>query len=196
MDNNIDLVHKIENIKNKSEEKIFLLEEKLNELGNDINKLIENYQNNEYNNFNYNINNNNDNILSLQQDIIDYISKERENSINDFNNVFYKIIENVNQKNNSKENENKGIKNILINIRKEFLKKCKEIMNKIDESEYQSKDIDNIIKTQMFEQFENINNRIIKELLVDNNEKDNIINYTQNYLKKKKKHMKLEKLQK
>ena len=192
MDNNIDLVNKIENIKNKSEEKIFLLEEKLNELGNDINKLIENYQNNEYNI--YNINNNNDNILSLQQDIIDYISKERENSINDFNNVFYKIIENVNQKNNSKENEN--IKNILINIRKEFLKKCKEIMNKIDESEYQSKDIDNIIKTQMFEQFENINNRIIKELLVDNNEKDNIINYTQNYLKEIKKHMKLEKLQK
>ena len=192
MDNNIDLVNKIENIKNKSEEKIFLLEEKLNELGNDINKLIENYQNNEYNI--YNINNNNDNILSLQQDIIDYISKERENSINDFNNVFYKIIENVNQKNNSKENEN--IKNILINIRKEFLKKCKEIMNKIDESEYQSKDIDNIIKTQMFEQFENINNRIIKELLVDNNEKDNIINYTQNYLKELKKHMKLEKIQK
>jgi len=192
MDNNIDLVNKIENIKNKSEEKIFLLEEKLNELGNDINKLIENYQNNEYNI--YNINNNNDNILSLQQDIIDYISKERENSINDFNNVFYKIIENVNQKNNSKENEN--IKNILINIRKEFLKKCKEIMNKIDESEYQSKDIDNIIKTQMFEQFENINKRIIKELLVDNNEKDNIINYTQNYLKELKKHMKLEKLQK
>ena len=192
MDNNIDLINKIENIKNKSEEKIFLLEEKLNELGNDINKLIENYQNNEYNI--YNINNNNDNILSLQQDIIDYISKERENSINDFNNVFYKIIENVNQKNNSKENEN--IKNILINIRKEFLKKCKEIMNKIDESEYQSKDIDNIIKTQMFEQFENINNRIIKELLVDNNEKDNIINYTQNYLKELKKHMKLEKLQK
>ena len=192
MDNNIDLVNKIENIKNKSEEKIFLLEEKLNELGNDINKLIENYQNNEYNI--YNINNNNDYILSLQQDIIDYISKERENSINDFNNVFYKIIENVNQKNNSKENEN--IKNILINIRKEFLKKCKEIMNKIDESEYQSKDIDNIIKTQMFEQFENINNRIIKELLVDNNEKDNIINYTQNYLKELKKHMKLEKIQK
>lgn len=194
MDNNIDLVNKIENIKNKSEEKIFLLEEKLNELGNDINKLIENYQNNEYNI--YNINNNNDNILSLQQDIIDYISKERENSINDFNNVFYKIIENVNQKNNSKENENKGIKNVIINIRKEFLKKCKEIMNKIDESEYQSKDIDNIIKTQMFEQFENINNRIIKELLIDNNEKDNIINYTQNYLKELKKHMKLEKLQK
>ena len=193
MDNNIDLVNKIENIKNKSEEKIFLLEEKLNELGNDINKLIENYQNNEYNIYNIN-NNNNDNILSLQQDIIDYISKERENSINDFNNVFYKIIENVNQKNNSKENEN--IKNILINISKEFLKKCKEIMNKIDESEYQSKDIDNIIKTQMFEQFENINNRIIKELLVDNNEKDNIINYTQNYLKELKKHMKLEKLQK
>ena len=192
MDNNIDLVNKIENIKNKSEEKIFLLEEKLNELGNDINKLIENYQNNEYNI--YNINNNNDNILSLQQDIIDYISKERENSINDFNNVFYKIIENVNQKNNSKENEN--IKNILINIRKEFLKKCKEIMNKIDESEYQSKDIDYIIKTQMFEQFENINNRIIKELLIDNNEKDNIINYTRNYLKELKKHMKLEKLQK
>ena len=69
-------------------------------------------------------------------------------------------------------------------------------MNKIDESEYQSKDIDNIIKTQMFEQFENINNRIIKELLVDNNEKDNIINYTQNYLKELKKHMKLEKIQK
>ena len=190
MEKNIDLINKIEIIKNKSEERIFLLEEKLNDLGKDINKLIENYKNNEYDKYNNDISDKE----SLVQNIIDYISKERENSIDNVNNVLYKIIENINQKNNLKNNEN--IKNILINIRKEFIKKNKEIINKIDESEYQGKEIDNIIKTQMFEQFENINNRIIKELLLNNNEKDNIINYTQNYLLEIKNQMKLEKLQK
>ena len=82
----------------------------------------------------------------------------------------------------------------IIKIREEFIKKCKEIENKNDESEFQSKEIDNKIKTQTFEQFENINNRIMKEILTDNKEKDTIINYSQKYLIEIKKQMKLEKI--
>ena len=191
IDQIIDLRQKYKNslIELTKNQKIYVT--KLNELGNDINKLIENYQNNEYNI--YNINNNNDNILSLQQDIIDYINNERENSLDNLNNIFNKIIENINQKFDTSK-DNKNIKSSLIMIREEFIKKCKEIENKNDESEFQSKEIDNKIKTQTFEQFENINNRIMKEILTDNKEKDTIINYSQKYLIEIKKQMKLEKI--
>ena len=191
MENNKDLFDKIDNIKNKSEERMLILDEEFNNLGKEFDELIEKYNINEYND---NIESNeNIDIFSLQQYIIDYINNERENSLDNLNNIFNKIIENINQKFDTSK-DNKNIKSSLIMIREEFIKKCKEIENKNDESEFQSKEIDNKIKTQTFEQFENINNRIMKEILTDNKEKDTIINYSQKYLIEIKKQMKLEKI--
>ena len=191
MDNNKDLIDKIDNIKNKTEERMLILDEEFNNLGKEFDELIEKYKISEYNE-NMESDGNID-IFYLQQYVIDYINNERENSIDNLNNIFNKVLQNINQKiDTSKDNEN--IKSELILIREEFIKKCKEIENKNDESELQSKEIDNKIKTQIFEQFENINNRIMKEILTDNKEKDTIINYTQNYLIEIKKQMKLEKI--
>ena len=191
MDNNKDLIDKIDNIKNKSEERMLILDEEFNNLGKEFDELIEKYKISEYNE-NMESDENID-IFSLQQYVIDYINNERENSMDNLNNIFNKVLQNINQKiDTSKDNEN--IKSELILIREEFIKKCKEIENKNDESELQSKEIDNKIQTQIFEQFENINNRIMKEILTDNKKKDTIINYTQNYLLEIKKQMKLEKI--
>ena len=191
MENNKDLFDKIDNIKNKGEERMLILDEEFNNLGKEFDELIEKYNINEYND---NIESNeNIDIFSLQQYIIDYINNERENSIDNLNNIFNKILENINQKFDTSK-DNKNIKSSLIMIREEFIKKCEEIENKNDESEFQSKEIDNKIKTQTFEQFENINNRIMKEILTDNKEKDTIMNYSQKYLIEIKKQMKLEKI--
>ena len=192
MEKDIFLINKIEEIKNKNEKRIFCLEEKFNNLGNDFNKLIDSYNNALYTNETER--NNNIDIFSLQQYFLDYLNNERDNSMEYLNNEFNKLIDIINQKNtNSEGNEN--IKKLLTIIKKEFVEKSKEINNKNDESELQSKEMDNKIKTQMFEQFENINNRIMNEILVDNEGKDQIIKYTQKYLLEIKNQMKIEKLQ-
>ena len=192
MENNTDLINKIENIKNRSEERILILDEKMNDLSNELNRLIDNYKIDLYKD---KIENNDDiDIFSLQQIIIDYVNNERENSIDNLNDIFNKIIENINQKNiNLKENEN--IKKLINIIKNELIKQLKEIQNKKDDLELQKNEIDNKIKTQIFEQFEIINNRIMNELLVGNKEKDLIINNTQEFLLEIKNQMKTEKLQ-
>ena len=192
MEKDIFLINKIEEIKNKNEKRISFLEEKFNNLGNDFNKLIDRYNNAIYTNETER--NNNMDIFSLQQYFLDYLNNERDNSMEYLNNEFNKLIEIINQKNtNSEGNEN--IKKLITIIKKEFTEKSKEIHNKNDDSELQSKEMDNKIKTQMFEQFENINNRIMNEILVDKEGKDQIIKYTQKYLLEIKNQMKIEKLQ-
>ena len=186
-----DLIHKLENIKNKSEERLFLLDDKINNLGNELNNMIDNYKINiikekgEYDDINI--------LFPLEQNIFGYINNERENSINNLNNIYKNILENFNKK-NINANENENIKNIIISMKKEFIKKSNEVKNKIQELELQGKEIDNKIKAQMFEQLEKVNNRIINEIVIDSKVKDEIINYTQNYLLEIKKQMKLEKM--
>ena len=142
MENNKDLFDKIDNIKNKGEERMLILDEEFNNLGKEFDELIEKYNINEYND---NIESNeNIDIFSLQQYVIDYINNERENSLDNLNNIFNKILENINQKFDTSK-DNKNIKSSLIMIREEFIKKCKEIGNKNDESEFQSKEIDTLI---------------------------------------------------
>ena len=192
MNENLNLIDKIEGIKNKSEERILILDEKIKNLENQFNMILDNYKNNDCNQQN-DIDDNID-ISILQQNIFEYIINERENNINNINNIFKIIVEDINKKNINCYS-NKNIK-ILLNDIKIYLKeKNKEIENKNDVLKFQNKEINNKIKMQMIEQFEYINNRIKNEFLIDNdNINEEIINQTQNFLFEIKKQMNLEKL--
>ena len=192
MNENLNLIDKIEGIKNKSEERILILDEKIKNLENQFNMILDNYKNNDCNQQN-DIDDNID-ISILQQNIFEYIINERENNINNINNIFKIIVEDINKKNINCYS-NKNIK-ILLNDIKIYLKeKNKEIENKNDVLKFQNKEINNKIKMQMIEQFEYINNRIKNEFLIDNdNINEEIINQTQNFLFQIKNQMNLEKL--
>ena len=192
MNENLNLIDKIEGIKNKSKERILILDEKIKNLENQFNMILDNYKNNDCNQQN-DIDDNID-ISILQQNIFEYIINERENNINNINNIFKIIVEDINKKNINCYS-NKNIK-ILLNDIKIYLKeKNKEIENKNDVLKFQNKEINNKIKMQMIEQFEYINNRIKNEFLIDNdNINEEIINQTQNFLFEIKKQMNLEKL--
>ena len=192
MNENLNLIDKIEGIKNKSKKRILILDEKIKNLENQFNMILDNYKNNDCNQQN-DIDDNID-ISILQQNIFEYIINERENNINNINNIFKIIVEDINKKNINCYS-NKNIK-ILLNDIKIYLKeKNKEIENKNDVLKFQNKEINNKIKMQMIEQFEYINNRIKNEFLIDNdNINEEIINQTQNFLFEIKKQMNLEKL--
>ena len=192
MNENLNLIDKIESIRNKSEERILILDEKIKNLENQFNMILYNYKNNDCNQQN-DIDDNID-ISIMQQNIFEYIINERENNINNINNIFKIIVEDINKKNINCYS-NKNIK-ILLNDIKIYLKeKNKEIENKNDVLKFQNKEINNKIKMQMIEQFEYINNRIKNEFLIDNdNINEEIINQTQNFLFEIKKQMNLEKL--
>ena len=192
MDNDIVLENKLNNIKNKNEEKIFILENKFDTLENEFNTLMNKYKINVYKEKNeYN---GSTDLLTLEKAINDYLINERENSLNNVGYIFNEIIQKINQKNIIQDDKN-IIKIILINIQNEFKEKYKQIIKQNDNLDFQNKEINNRIKTQIVEQFENVNNRIIKELLINNDIKNKVINYTQNYLQEIKKQMKLEKIQ-
>ena len=194
MNENLNLIDKIESIRNKSEERILILDEKIKNLENQFNMILDNYKNNDCNQQN-DIDDNID-ISIMQQNIFEYIINERENNINNINNIFKIIVEDINKKNINCYS-NKNIK-ILLNDIKIYLKeKNKEIENKNDVLKFKNKEINNKIKMQMIEQFEYINNRIKNEFLIDNdNINEEIINQTQNFLFEIKKQMNLEKLKK
>jgi hypothetical protein len=192
MDNDIVLENKLNNIKNKNEEKIFILENKFDTLENEFNTLMNKYKINVYKEKNeYN---GSTDLLTLEKAINDYLINERENSLNNVGYIFNEIIQKINQKNIIQDDKN-IIKIIIINIQNEFKEKYKQIIKQNDNLDFQNKEINNRIKTQIVEQFENVNNRIIKELLINNDIKNKVINYTQNYLQEIKKQMKLEKIQ-
>ncbi len=192
MDNDIVLENKLNYIKNKNEEKIFILENKFDTLENEFNTLMNKYKINVYKEKNeYN---GSTDLLTLEKAINDYLINERENSLNNVGYIFNEIIQKINQKNIIQDDKN-IIKIIIINIQNEFKEKYKQIIKQNDNLDFQNKEINNRIKTQIVEQFENVNNRIIKELLINNDIKNKVINYTQNYLQEIKKQMKLEKIQ-
>jgi len=174
MNENLNLIDKIEGIKNKSEERILILDEKIKNLENQFNMILDNYKNNDCNQQN-DIDDNID-ISILQQNIFEYIINEREDNINNINNIFKIIVEDINKKNINCYS-NKNIKIWLNDIKIYLKEKNKEIENKNDVLKFQNKEINNKIKMQMIEQFEYINNRIKNEFLIDNdNINEEIIN--------------------
>ena len=177
--NKIDLINKLKEIQRKSEEKTFDLNEKFNQIKEGLQKLIDTYQNNLYQEEE---SENNIDIFSLHKYINNYINKEREISINNINNVFEQISDSINTKIEKNSEEKEDIKTSIIEIKNEFDGIYEESINHFEETKIQRDEIKDKIDIQMEEQFDKVNDILKKEIDIEEKGKNNIINATQNYL--------------
>ena len=175
-----DLMKKLREIHRKSEERTFDLNEKFNQVKDGLQKLIDTYQNNLYeeNEFENNID-----IISLNKYMNDYINNERETSINNINNIFEQISDTLNTKAEKNMEEKEDIKTSLIEIKNEFDAIYEETVNHYDETKMQKDDIKNKIDIQMEEQLGKVNDILNNEIEIGEKSKNDIINAIQNYLK-------------
>ena len=177
--NKIDLINRLKEIHRKSEEKKFDLNEKFNQIKEGLQKLIDTYQNNLYQEEE---SENNIDIFSLNKYINNYINKEREISINNINNVFEQISDSINTKIEKNSEEKEDIKTSIIEIKNEFDGIYEESINHFEETKIQRDEIKDKIDIQMEEQFDKVNDILKKEIDIEEKGKNNIINATQNYL--------------
>ena len=187
-----DLMKKLREIHRKSEERTFDLNEKFNQVKDGLQKLIDTYQNNLYeeNEFENNID-----IISLNKYMNDYINNERETSINNINNIFEQISDTINTKAEKNMEEKEDLKTSLIEIKNEFDAIYEETVNHYDETKMQKDDIKNKIDIQMEEQLGKVNDILNNEIEIGEKSKNDIINVIQNYLKDLGNKMKKEKIE-
>ena len=187
-----DLLIKLKEIHQKSEERTFDLNEKFNQIKDGLQNLIDNYQNNLYkeeepeNYIDY---------VSLQKYINNYINNEREISINNINNVFEKLSEQLNSKIEKNSEEKEDIKTSMVEIKNEFDGIYDETLSHFNETKNQKDEINNKIDMQMEEQFEKINDIINNEFGIEEKGKNEIITLAQDYLRDIGKKMKKEKIE-
>ena len=175
----IDLLNKLKDIHCKSEERTFDLNEKFNHIKDDLQKLIDKYKNNLYEEDEYD---NNIDIFSLHKYINNYISNEREISINNINNVFEQVIDTINTKKDNNSEQKENIKNSLIEVKNKYDTDVEETMNHFEEAKNQKDEIREKIDIQMEEQFEKVNEALNDEIEIGEKNKNDIINATQSYL--------------
>ena len=187
-----DLISKLKEIHRKSEERTLDLNEKFNQIKDGLQKLIDTYQNNLYEEKE---SDNNIDIYSLQKYINNYINNERETSINNINNVFEQIADTINTKAENNSEEKEDIKTTLIEIKNEFDAIYEETANHFDEIKIKKDEIKSKIDMQMDEQFEKVNDILNNESEIEEKGKNDIISLTQNYLKEIGKKMKKEKVE-
>ena len=143
----------------KSEERTFDLNEKFNQIKEELQNLMEEYK---IENDNSAQENEEIDFISIKNYINEYISNERNSSINIINDSFEKITSNFEE---IVENINinlEQIENFLNELKNEFEQKMNNAINKNIEISSQKEDINNKLNYQMQEQFDKIN-RILNE---------------------------------
>jgi hypothetical protein len=193
-DNIQNLLNKLRDIHHKSEVRTFDLNEKFNQIKDDLQNIIDAYKKNLYEEDEYETESNVD-ILSLNKYINNYMDKEREVSINNINSVFEQVTDTINQKlgNNSTEREN--IKTKIIETKNKFDGMCEETLNHFEEVKNQKNVIEDKINSQMEEQFGKVNDILSNEVEIEEKNRNDIINASQIYLADLGKKMKNEKIE-
>ena len=186
-------LNRIKEIHRKSEEKTFDLNEKFNNIKDNLQKLIDSYQNNL---FNEEESENNIDIFSLHKYINSYLNNEREISINNINKVFEQINEKINSKKEKNLEEKEDIKTSLIEVKNEYDAIYEETSNHFEETKIQKDEIKSKIYVQMEEQFQKFFEMINNEVENGGKGKNEIINVTQKYLEDLRNKMKKEKIEK
>jgi hypothetical protein len=187
-----DLMKKLKEIHRKSEERTFDLNEKFNQIKDGLQKLIDTYQNDLYED---NESDNNIDIISLHRYMNNYLNNERETSINNINNVFEQISDKLNTKSDKNMEEKEDMKTSLIEIKNEFDAIYEETVNHHDETKNQKDDIKNKIDIQMEEQLDKVNDILYNDIEIGEKSKNDIINVTQKFLKDLGMKMKKEKIE-
>ena len=193
-DNKKDLLNKLKDIHHKSEVRTFDLNEKFNQIKDDLQNFIDTYKKNLYEEGEYE-NENNVNIFSLQNYINNYLNKEREISINNINNVFEQVTDTINQQLENKSTERESLKTTIIDTKNEFDGMCEQTLNHFDEMKNQKNEIEDKINSQMEEQFGKVNDILYNEVEVEEKNRNDIISASQSYLAdlgKKMKNVKIE----
>ena len=193
-DSKKDLLCKLKDIHHKSEVRTFDLNEKFNQIKDELQSLIDTYKNNLYEKEEYE-NEDNLDIFSLQKYISNYINKEREVSINNIDNVFEQVTDTINQKLGNSSTDRENIKNTIIDTKNEFDGNCEETLNHFNETKNQKNEIEDKINSQMEEQFGKVNDILNNEVEIEEKNKNDIINATQIYLADLGKKMKNEKIE-
>ena len=193
-DSKKDLLSKLKDIHHKSEVRTFDLNEKFNQIKDELQSLIDTYKNNLYEKEEYE-NEDNLDIFSLQKYISNYINKEREVSINNIDNVFEQVTDTINQKLGNSSTDRENIKNTIIDTKNEFDGICEETLNHFNETKNQKNEIEDKINSQMEEQFGKVNDILSNEVEIEEKNKNDIINATQIYLADLGKKMKNEKIE-
>ncbi len=186
-----DLIKHLKDVHCKSEEKTFDLNEKFNQIKEDLQKLIDEYK---MDCDKSELENNDIDFSSIKDYINDYIANERINSINNINNAFEKVnnsVEEIIENNNLNVN---NIENILLELKNEFEQNYSDIVNHSIDINTQKEDINNKLNIQMKEQFTKLYDLISGEEQSLNNSQVEKINRIQNFIKNLVKYMKSEKI--
>ena len=155
-----DLMLRLKEVHCKSEERTFDLNEKFNQIKEELQTLMEEYKSNKEN-----IESNNDelDLTSIQEYINDFITQERNSSINIINDSFEKIsnsLDEIVDNNNSNLN---SIENALNELKNDFEQNLNNTVNHTLEISSQKDDINDKLINQMKEQFDKINKLIDNE---------------------------------
>jgi len=180
-DNNIEneLINRLKEVHKQSEERTFDLNEKFDQIRDYFQKLINIYKNNLEQE--EDIDNNID-FFSLKNYINNYITKERETSINNINEVFEEVSKNIKKDINDNSQIKDEIKVSLIEIKKIFEQKYNQLIKVFEEAKSENVGLSDNIENQMKEQFDKINNILDKEINEGKSNKNDIISKAQKFL--------------
>ena len=191
--NENELINRLKDIHCKSEEKTFDLNEKFNNIKDDLQKLMDFYNND---NYNYEDNDDSIDILSLEKYISDYLINERETSINNINTVFEQVTDKINENVEMKIESNDNIRNLIDQLKNEFDKLCEDSLSRANEAKLQNDELNQKINFQMNEQFEKIYEIINNDDIITGNNRNEYIITTQKILMDLGQKVKKEKMEK
>ena len=163
-----DIIKHLKEVHCKSEERTFDLNEKFNQIKEELQKLIDEYKIDSDKN---DLENDDIDFSSIKDYINDYIINERNTSINNINNAFEKVNNNIEEYLENNNSNISNIQNILYQLKNEFDQNYNDIVNHILEINAQKEEINNKLDIQMKEQFAKIY-ELIKE------DSDNLNNNT------------------
>lgn len=187
-----ELMSHLKKVHCKSEERTFDLNEKFNQIKEELQTLMEEYKSNQEKN-----DSESDEIdfTPMKEYINEYINNERNSLINLINDSFEKINNNIEEMiddNNSNINQ---IENILNEIKNEFEQNINDTINHTLEISSQKDDINNKLNIQMKEQFDKVNKLINDEEQNLSNKQIDDINRIKTLINDILKYIKREKIQ-